>query len=61
MAKAQTKSILSVLGNGGNKTPREKSFTNNSFSGGFTTPSHIKNSNVSSSQDPTGEHNWLFM
>lgn len=60
-AKAQTKSILSVLGNGGNKTKMEKATVNNSFSGGFTTPSHIRSNKFTSSQDPTGEHSWLFM
>jgi hypothetical protein len=60
-AKAQTKSILSVLGNGGNKSPREKSNLNSSYSGGFTTPSHVKSNKITSSQDPTGEHSWLFM
>lgn len=55
-ARAQAKSILSVMGNGGNKVPVDKKIGTGS---NFSTFGSAKDKIVST-QDPTGEYAWLF-
>lgn len=53
-AKEKAKNILSVLGNKGEQTKRERV-----IGSGFMTPSQVGKT-YKSQQDPNGDHSWLF-